>query len=406
MKRIIIAAIALAAAAGGYALYQYNAANQKVPVITINKDKGYQLTVNGQPYVVKGVCYSPVPIGKDYEYNWWGDPNKPWLVDGPLMKQMGVNTVRFYRAGKNPTEVRQVLSDLYGKFGIRVLMGDYLGFWSWPPPNYADSAFREKTKAQFLEMVRLYKDHPAILMWVLGNENNYSFDQNVQRWSSDEIDALTDPEAQRQAKAAIYYDFINEVAKAIKEIDPAHPVVMGVGEVKSLDIAKEHAPNVDVIGMISYRGPSFGNLFRQIKQKFDLPVILIEYGADSFNAAKRESDEEAQAEFVNLQWQDIQRNTSSNKGEGNALGGTLFEWNDEWWKGNENLPHTWSVHDEAGHWQNSSYHYDAYGSDRLNMNEEWWGVVSLDPAKTDRGVNARVPKKSYGVLKQMWTEKK
>src|SRR3989338_1729261 len=86
----------------------------RVPTISIDKTNGYQLLVDGKPYLVKGVCYNPIPVGKDYEYNFWGDSGKPWLVDGQLMKQMGVNTVRFYRTGKNPDEVKQVLNDIHG----------------------------------------------------------------------------------------------------------------------------------------------------------------------------------------------------------------------------------------------------------------------------------------------------
>ncbi|MBI3316287.1 MAG: hypothetical protein HYZ87_04865, partial [Candidatus Omnitrophica bacterium] len=194
-------------------------------------------------------------------------------------------------------------------------------------------------------------------------------------------------------------------AKEIKKIDPKHPVVMGVGEVSSLDLAKEHCPDIDVIGMIAYRGPGFGNLFRQVKQKFDIPVLMTEWGADSFNAFTREPDENSQADFLKFQWRDIERNAHSKKGVGNCLGGTLFEWNDEWWKGNENLPYTWSVQDTAAHWYNNSYHYDADVKERLNMNEEWWGVVGLNPKKTFHGNQERVPKKSYEVLKSLWTRK-
>ena len=377
-----------------------------VPKVTVDKKAdGYRLFIDGKPFVIKGVCYSPIPVGKDYEYNFWGDTGKPWLADGKLMKEMGVNTVRFYRVGKNPAEVRAVLDGLYRNYGIRSLVGNYLGLWNWPPPNYTDDEFRNKVRAEVLEMVRLYKDGPGVLMWVLGNENNYSFDRDIQRWSSDAIDALPDPESRRKEKARIYYSFVNELAKEIKKIDPSRPVVMSVGEISSLDLAKPVCPDIDVIGMIAYRGPTFGNLFRQVKDKFDKPVVMIEYGADSFNAATREPDEPNQADFIKLQWQDIARNFAGGKGSGNALGGTLFEWTDEWWKGNENIPHTWSVHDEAGHWQNTSYHFDAYGADRNNMNEEWWGVVSLDPKKKTGGVNERLPKESYSVLKELWTKK-
>jgi len=387
---------------GIYFYARQRALSRVLDIAIEKKEQGYRLLVDGKPFAIRGVCYSPIPVGKDYEYNFWGDANKPWLVDGRLMQPMGVNTVRFYRMGKNPTEVRRVIDDLYKKFGVRSLVGGYLGFWNWPPPNYADSSFKEKVRLEVLEMVKMYKDSPGVLMWVLGNENNYSFDRDIQRWSSDAIDALPTPEARRKEKAKLYYSFVNELAKEIKKIDMKHPVVMGVGEVSSLELAKPHCPDIDVLGMIAYRGSNFGNLFRQVKEKFDLPVVMIEWGADSFNASTRLEDQTNQAEFLKLQWQDIERNMFAKKGVGNVLGGTAFEWTDEWWKGNENTPSTWSVHDEAGHWQNASYHFDAYGADKMNMNEEWWGIMALDPNRRINGVQKRLPKESYITLKELW----
>ena len=87
---------------------------------------------------------------------------------------------------------------------------------------------------------------------------------------------------------------------------------------------------------------------------------------------------------------------------GNSLGGTVFEWSDEWWKGNENLPNTWTIQDTAAHWNNASYYYDSDVPGGMNMNEEWWGIVALDPENKDNGMDARVPKKSYQVLQSLW----
>ena len=404
MKKAAIILLVAAILAGGY-FYIREAALSRVVAVTLEKDaQGSRLLVDKKPFLVRGVCYSPIPIGKDYEYNYWGDASKPWITDGKWMQKMGVNTVRFYRVGKNPKEVRRVVDDLYRQFGIHSLLGTYLGFWNWPPPNYTDEEFKEKVRAEALEMVKLYKNSPGVLAWVLGNENNYSFDRDIQRWSSDAIDALPTPEEQRKEKARIYYSFVNGLAKEIKKIDPNHLVIMGVGETASLEVAKEVCPDVDALGMIAYRGPGFGNLFRQVKEKFDIPIVMTEWGADSYNAATREEDETNQADFLKLQWQDIERNTYGKKGAGNVLGVTLFEWTDEWWKGNENIPTTWSVQDTAGHWQNTSYHFDAYGADKLNMNEEWWGVVKLNPKRRAGGVNERIPKESYSVLKELWTK--
>ena len=134
----------------------------------------YQLIVNKKPYLVKGVCYNPVPIGNNHEYDWWSDPLKPWLVDGKLMKDMGINTIRLYQSHEDISEVKKVISDLYEQYGIRTVMGDWVGFWEYPCPLYGYKEFQERIKKQILDMVNQLKDEPGILMWTLGNENNYS----------------------------------------------------------------------------------------------------------------------------------------------------------------------------------------------------------------------------------------
>ncbi|MCX5709840.1 MAG: hypothetical protein NT088_03820, partial [Candidatus Omnitrophica bacterium] len=98
------------------------------------QDSRYQLIVSGKPYVIKGVCYNPIPIGQSHEYDWWSDTNKPWLVDGKLMREMGVNTIRLYQSHEDINEVKTVIRDLHEKYGIRTILGDWLGFWEYPCP--------------------------------------------------------------------------------------------------------------------------------------------------------------------------------------------------------------------------------------------------------------------------------
>src|SRR6185295_1059651 len=157
-----------------------------------------------------------------------------------------------------------------------------------------------------------------------------SFDLDVRSWTSDAIDLLPTEEDKRCEKAKIYYGWINEMAREIKQIDPRHPIVMGVGETKSLELAAQHAPDVDILGLIAYRGPSFGNLFREVKQKMDKPVMLIEFGADRYNALTQLEEENYQAEFIKSQWREILKNSAGVGGARNCIGGTLFEWTDEW----------------------------------------------------------------------------
>ncbi|MFT7638258.1 MAG: hypothetical protein ACI9Y8_002049 [Candidatus Omnitrophota bacterium] len=402
----IITVIILGALTASIGYYLYEQKMSRLPVLSLKKhaNGGFTFGLDGKPFIVRGVCYNPIPVGKDYEYDFWADPNKPWITDGKLMQDMGVNAVRLYRLGKNRDAVKNVISDLYRKNGIRTFAGHYLGFWDWPPANYANAGFRKNMIAEVVKMVQDFKDEPGIIGWIIGNENNYSFDRNLRAWSSDELDALEDPDERHRQMATIYYSFIDELSVEIKKVDPIRPVIMGVGEVKSLHIAAEVTPNVDVLGMIAYRGATFGNMFREIKQKYNKPVLLTEYGADRFNAYTAEEDEKSQSRFLELQWKDIERNSTIRNDKGNCIGGIIFEWTDEWWKANENLAHTWGIHDKVAQWSHSSYYYDYEAAGHMNINEEWWGIVGLKPRPENltNTIDKRELKSGYYVMQGLW----
>lgn len=383
-------------------------AGPRLPIVTLERSDGDRLLVDGKPFLIRGVCYNPIPIGANYEYDLWNEQSPALVIDGPLMAQMNVNTVRVYHPGKNPAEMKKIVNGLYQRHGIHTLLGHHLGFWAWPPVNYADSDSCERVKQDVLEMVRTYKNEPGILGWILGNENNYAFDLDylpwtTRCWSTPAIDALSTEEQKRLERARIYYSFVNDLAREIKKIDKRHPVIMAFGETRSLDSAAKYAPDVDVLGLNIYRGASFGNLFREIQQKSGKPMMLIEFGCDRFNVVSGKEDENFQAEFLRMQWRDILRNSAAVGGARNCLGGTICEWTDEWWKGNESGKLTWEVQDGGGQWWNPAYYYDAdQQSNANNMNEEWWGVVKLDPSRKIGGHNARVPTKAYRLIQQMW----
>ena len=379
-------------------------AQRPTPKVHINKLKNgrYQLIVDKKPYIVKGVCYNPIAIGGNYEYDWWSDTNKAWLVDGKLMQEMGVNTVRLYQTHENPEEVKQVIRDLYQNYNIRVMLGHWLGFWEYPCPFYGDKAFQDKVKKEVIEMVNLYKDEPGVLMWVLGNENNYSCLGMVNRWSTDEIDKEKDPQKQKAMRAKIYYSFVNELSREIHKIDPDHPVALGNGELIGLEFANQFCQDVDLVACIIYRGKTFGNLFNSLKATFDKPVILSEIGADAYDAYLKKEDQNMQAFFIESQWRQIYENLYNSKtGVGNCIGGAIFEWSDEWWKHNEPYSDGWKVQDVEAGWSNGSYYFDIKAPDNKNMNEEWFGIVALSE-ELENGINKRIPRKAYYVLREFW----
>ena len=370
--------------------------------VSVQKIKGgqFQLLVEGQPYLVRGVVYQPIPIGHNHQYNFWADANQPWIEDARLMSQMGVNTVRFFTAGGNAAQTKKVISQLYEHYGIRTILGHWMDYWR--PGNYTDPQYRQDLTRRVLEMVKTYKDEPGILIWILGNENNLSWHSGARvPWSSPEVDAIKDPQKKELVQAKIYYSLVNQIAREIKRIDPEHPVALGNADTYSLEAAKEVCPDIDLVALTAYRGKTFGNLWREVKGKTGKPVLIMEFGCDSFHALNGTEDQQIQSVFLKSQWQDIERNLCSGGGEGNSLGGCIFEWNDEWWKHDEFMPASWYVHNTEGDWSAGGYYFDIGAPNNMNVNEEWWGIVALS-LELEKGINKRTPREAYYELQKIW----
>lgn len=372
--------------------------------IRSTEQKGYQLYVNNKPFLIKGVIYHPIPIGEGYTCDFFSDKSKPWMIDGKLMQEAGINCIRIYSSGKDWEKVKQFIGDMYENFGIYTIVSDWIGLWEQPAPNYGDVEFREKIKKNILEMVQTLKNEQGILFWCLGNENNYTFSGKTRFWTSPEIEEIQDMKEKIDKKAGIYYSFIEDIAREIKKIDKLHPVALGNGEASFLNVASKLCPDIDLLAVIIYRGKNFGNLFNNIRNYYDKPIFLSEFGCDSYNAYKDQEDQENQKEFLLYQWDDLYHNTvQSGNSTGNVLGGALFEWTDEWWKHAEGYTQDWNVHNTGAGWSESSYYFDIRAKNNLNMNEEWFGIVGISQEK-ENGINKRIPKKSYYALKEYFND--
>lgn len=377
----------------------------KVEVKT-TEEGGYYLTVSSKPFLIKGIIYNPTPICEGYDYEVFTDINKPWLVDGKLMKEAGINCVRIYSTGENLDKVKEFINEMYTKYGIYTIVSDWLGLWSYPGVNYADKQFQKNTKERILKITEALKNEKGLLLWVLGNENSYTFSGKICFWTCPEIDKIKDLRQQIEKRAQIYYSFVDDLAAEIKKIDPNHPVALGNGEESFLDIASKVCNDIDILAIISYRGKKFGNLFDHIKTYFNKPIFISEFGADSYDAYLEKEAEGIQSEYIISQWQNLFEHTVfSRNNQGNCLGGTLFEWSDEWWKHNEGYAPDWCIHNTDAGWSNGSYYFDIKAKNNgLNMNEEWFGIVALSDKKIKGSkVYPRVPKKSYYALKEYLT---
>jgi hypothetical protein len=370
--------------------------------IKSTKEGGFKLLVDKKPFLVKGLVYHPIPLGKDYNYNFWTDLNQVDR-DAKLMKKAGFNAVRFYRSGDNLEQTRKVIRKLHEN-GIYTVMGHWLGFWNYPCPFYGDKKFEKRIKREVVEMVKGLKDEDGLLMWILGNENNYSFSGKVNPWTCAQVERIEDPALKVSKKAEVYYRFVNKVTKAIKRIDKKHPVAMGNGELITIDIASKYAKDIDILALIFYRGKRFGNIFDFVRENFANPVLIAGVGCDAYDGYRNKENQDIQAECLLSQWIDLYKNTSFFKDNGNCLGGIIFEWNDEWWKYSPSDPSRWSYHDTAGGWSNGSYYFDIKAPRNLNMNEEWFGIVSYE--KDQDGNFIKKPRKVYYALKEFFKNPK
>lgn len=399
---------------GAYQLVQY-------------ENKHWEFLVDGKPFLIKAVAYAPSPVGRspnegnldpngdwqkadlnengkiDGPFDSWVDKNKnnkqdpdePTVGDFALMKEMGVNTIRIYHHAQN----KELFRTLYKDHGIRLVMGDMLGMYGagsgadwYKGTDYTNPEHLENMRKSVRQMVEEYKDEPYVMMWMLGNESNYGYVGDPDPKSNN---AGLGSNAKAQPEA--HYAFVNEVAAMIKEMDPTRPVGFSNGEVVTIDILAKHSHNIDIFGVNAYRGSSgFGRSFwEDVQTQLDKPVFLTEYGCPAYYAGK-EADfaEEKQLEYHRGNWEDIAGNTAG-LGYGNAIGGTLFEFVDEWWK--SGLPPKFSSkeHETVGDFR--AAFPDGW------MHEEWLGVFSQGDGS--QSPYLRQPRKIFDYYKKVWNEK-
>ncbi|WP_222847102.1 glycoside hydrolase family 2 TIM barrel-domain containing protein [Pontiella desulfatans] len=290
------------------------------------KVSGRRILVDDTPYVIKGICYHPVPKGSR-ERN-FGRLSE----DLGLMKEAGINTIRAY----SPIDSKAVLDEIYAS-GLKIIIGFEYN--------------RDILSGSFIDYVNTYKNHPAILMWEMGNEYNYH------------------PEWFDDGDIRVWYEALNNAAVLIHQNDASHPVATAHGELPD-ELALSTCPDVDVWGMNIYRWDNPEDLFAEWAAISSKPMYLSEAGADSYmNIAAhgygQGENQKAQA--------DATRNILAAVFEEQDVcsGVALFSFLDGWWKADDP-----STHDPHGSPPVSSgVPYDGVAD------EEYWGIVDIDRNK-------------------------
>lgn len=336
--------------------------------------KDRQILVNGEPFKIKGVGYSPVPIGESPYFRGSGDyftSEYSYIYDRdiPLLKEMGTNTIRLW-AWKNDNGHMDFLNKAY-KNGMYVIASFYVS----PKADISDPDVIEKLKSDFRKMVAKHKNHPAILMWSVGNElNKYHGGKNL-----DDV-----------------FGFINEMAREarLEEGDNYHPVTSTLQDTNTLEVINKYDPTMtylDVWSVQLYKGKSFGPFFEKYSNVSTKPLVVMEFGIDAFDNINNREDERSQAIYVEKLWKEIDDSNI-------VVGGSVTTFTDGWWKSSERQ----GCEDNDPSFQGTCGREMGGFPDKF-ANDEWWGIARIDYG--DSEADTVEPREAYYTLKSLWNKK-
>ncbi len=163
----------------------------------------YQLLVNGQPQVIRG-------MGLNTQYQQLpSSEQRVAQLDADLsaISRMGVNTV----VGWDGSELDETLMDRAAAHSIGVVAPFDLD----PDADYTDAAYRAGLTVQVMAWVERYRSFPALRMWGLGNEVLHKIVHPA--WVGPQ-----DPAQAQNARA--FSAWLVATADAIHQADPDHPV--------------------------------------------------------------------------------------------------------------------------------------------------------------------------------------
>jgi hypothetical protein len=318
-------------------------------------------------YVIRGAAWSPAsmdtvddPVLRRPEFARW------YVTDIQLLRAMNANTVYLFMDFGTDDQGMAILDTLYHN-GIKAIVT-------------VDENGSANTN-RINQVVNAYRNHPAVLAWAIGNEWNINLYHTVHPGSHISEDAL---------RAAAH--LTETLAQQVKSLDTLHPVFSIFGDIDVSDgplampnIVNRYCPSVDAWGLNVYRGRTFGPLFVDWARFAHVPVFLSEFGTDAFRTRVfrfewgRQSvdgtvDEPMQAEFNRGLWREIASNLSAVRLDAVCLGGTVFEWNDEWWKASPAFGGVVGHQDYIGFF--TYWNVDAMPDSVAN--EEWFGIVTID----------------------------
>ena len=257
-----------------------------------HQGQNYALFLNGKPFYIQGA-------GAGLAF---GARGENYLK---MAKELGANTVRSWGCDQG----NQQYLDEAQRLGLYVVAGIWLDYPDEEKrigylAGRGYQAYMNEKEKEVLDYVTRYKDHPAVLVWGLGNE----------------VIHFTKSEAERVAFAK----FLERLIQKVHSVDPTHPVVYASAGRTGLPYLKKYTPSLDIIGVNDYGDVQFiENLWMDLG--FDAPYLMTEFGAlgpwdipKDANGKCAEHSDYSKAAQVRNYWNRIREK------RGNNIGGCVF----------------------------------------------------------------------------------
>lgn len=196
--------------------------------------EGFELLVNGEPFFIEGAGLEFGSI--------------------PELAKNGGNAFRTWRTENGQRSGKEVLDEAH-QYGLKVMMGidiarERHGF------DYNDPVAVQKQLEDVRQQVLALKDHPALIIWGIGNELNLH---------------ATNPKV---------WDAVNEISRMIHEIDSNHLTTTSLAGIDKqlVDHIKQRAPDLDLLSVQMYG--DIVNLPKYIQESgWTGPFLVTEWGA-------------------------------------------------------------------------------------------------------------------------------
>ncbi len=207
--------------------------NSTATVRIVESDSGYVVLRNGKPFEIKGAS---------------GTANFKTLHEA------GGTCLRIW----DTTHLQQILDSAHAN-NIAIIAGLPLQN-SHQVDFYNDPVKVSRQFLKFQSIVDRHKNHPALLMWCLGNELDFPHKPSYNN----------------------FYDGFNAITKMIRQLDPNHPVTTTV-----MNFNRKYITNIQLrcdLDLISFNIFSNLRLLRSDLKSFSWfwngPYMLLEWGTD------------------------------------------------------------------------------------------------------------------------------